>query len=72
MEPMRITVRRIQREREGALVAQIRAVSRERVHGAPRAMIDMRIQLEDPMGRAVRRNLRQRARDEALRFLDVE
>jgi hypothetical protein len=71
MEPMRVIVQNIQRERQGLLVAQVRAVSQEQISGAPRATIRMRIRLEDPGPGTGLRELRRLARDEALRFLDL-
>jgi hypothetical protein len=72
MEPMRIPFEGVHRTGEaGVLVARIRAVSRERVGGAPRAILRIQIRLEDPGAGASRGMLRRLARDEALRFLDV-
>jgi hypothetical protein len=72
MEPMRLRVEDVRRAREtGLLIARIRAVSRERVGGAPRAMLRIQIRLEDPGPDAPLSKLKRLARDEALRFLDV-
>jgi hypothetical protein len=71
MEPMRVIVQKILRQRQDLLVAEVRAVSQEQISGAPRATIRMRIRLEDPGPGAGLRELRRLARDEALRFLDV-
>lgn len=72
MERMRITVEHVRRAFQGdVFLADVCAVSRERVHGAPRAVIRMTIRLEPPESAADRRTLRRLARDEALRFLDV-
>ena len=72
MEPMRVTIEEVRRSaKEGLLIARIRAVSQERIHGAARAIIRMRIRLEDPGPHADSRALRRVARDEALRFLDI-
>lgn len=69
---MRLTVEDVQRGREaGVLIARIRAVRRERVGGAPRAILRIQIRLEEPDPHAPLREVRGLARDEALRFLDV-
>jgi hypothetical protein len=72
MEPMRLTVEEIRRaDKEGVLIARVLAVSEERIGGAPRAVVRMRIRLEDP-GPDVRLHaLKRLARDQALRFLDI-
>ena len=72
MEPMRVTVEEVQPAGEaGVLIAQVRAVSRERVGGAPRAILRIQIRLDDPGSGASRGKLKSFARDQALRFLDV-
>ena len=72
MEPMRLIIEEIRPAREeDLLVARVRAVSRERISGAPRAIVRMRIRFHDPGPDAGLRDLRRLARDEALRFLDL-
>lgn len=72
MEAMRLMIEGIQRRsEEGVLLARVRAVSREQVRGAPRALILMTLRLRDPGPGAGIRKLKRRVRDEALRFLDV-
>lgn len=72
MEAMRLMIDGIRpASQEGLLVARVRAVSRERVSGAPRALIRMRISLLDPGPHVGMRELKRLARDEALRFLDL-
>jgi hypothetical protein len=72
MEPMRLMIHEIRRaSKEGLLVARVRAVSRERVSGAPRALIRMKIRLLDPGPAVGTEELKHLARDEALRFLDI-
>jgi hypothetical protein len=72
MEPMRLTVEEIRRSREeGLLIARVRAVSRERISGASRAIIRIEIRLKDPGADVNFRQLTRLARDEALRFLDI-
>jgi hypothetical protein len=66
---MRLIVEEIRRE--GLLLARVRAMSRERISGAPRAIVRMRIRIEDPGTDTSLRDVRRLARDEALRFLDV-
>lgn len=73
LEPMRLIIEQIRRAPEaGLLIARVRAVSEERISGAPRAVLRMRIRLPDPGPDTSRRDVRRLARDEALRFLDIE
>ena len=73
MEPMRLIIEQIRRvPEEGLLIARIRAVSEEQILRAPRAVLRMKIRLPDPGPDTSRRDVRRLARDEALRFLDVE
>lgn len=72
MEPMRLTVESIRRAGEAdLLLARVRAVSRERIRGAPRAILRIAIRLEDPGPDVPLVKLKRLAREEALRFLDV-
>ena len=69
---MRLIVEEIRRApEEGCLIAQIRAVSEERIAGAARAVVRMWVRLPDPGPDASLKDVRRLARDEALRFLDV-
>ena len=71
MEAMRLKIDEIRRaSKERLLIAQVRAVSRERVDGSPRAIVRMRILIEDPGPGTTLERLRRLARAEALRFLD--
>lgn len=70
MEAMRITVEDVRPAGEaGVLIARIRAVSRGRVGGAPRAILRIEIRLEDPSPKIPLGTLRRLARDQAPRFL---
>lgn len=72
MEPMNIVVESVQRQDlNGPFVAKIRATSRERVGTAPRAIIELTIQLDEAQAKTGPAQLEEIARDEALRFLDV-
>ena len=72
MEPMRITVESVRRRvRSGVVVAQVRAASRERVGKVPRAVIRLTLQLSEPQPTVSQARLKEMAKDEALRFLDV-
>lgn len=72
MEPMRIVVKSIRRDRRtGLLVARIQATSREQITGVPLAVIHMTIHLQHSTPAMNQWELRRSARDEALRFLDV-
>lgn len=65
-------VESVQREDHGGpFVAKVRATSHERVGKAPRAVIELTIQLDDLQAKAGRTHLQEIARDEALRFVDV-
>jgi hypothetical protein len=73
MERMRIYVQEIQRRgRRGPWVASAYVLSCERVGGSARAEIKMTLQLEDSGSGVTRAQLRRLARQEELRFLDVE
>ena len=69
MEPMTVRVRRITFG-AGTVTALVTATSRERCKGQPVARIQISLRLHVLDGECPR-HTRERARDEALRFLDV-
>jgi hypothetical protein len=72
MEPMDLTVQRIERVAGSALwQGTILACSRERLEGAPVATLSIEVRFRADTGAVSERALRRRARDEALRFLDI-
>ena len=72
MELMRVVVEKVSRSGPGSCcVAEVWAVSRERVGTKPRAGNRMTLQLDEIPERISLRNLKSRARDEALAFLDI-
>lgn len=72
MEKMRVLIEQIRAiDERGLFIAYVRAVTRERVAGIPRAIIGMTICFENPNSRTEPRELRRQARDEAIRFLDI-
>ncbi|HEV7138675.1 MAG TPA: hypothetical protein VGN43_18710 [Steroidobacteraceae bacterium] len=69
---MHITVESVKRkDRSGPFVAKVRATSCGRIGGMPRAVIELTLQLDEAQTTASQTQLREIARDEALRFLDV-
>jgi hypothetical protein len=71
MERLKVRVREILRDpRGGRVLAHVEATSAERHRGKPRAVISIRLNLSALPNESVQA-LRQRARDEALRYLDI-
>lgn len=72
MERMHVTVEDVHPARQrGMLLGRIRVESRERVGQIPRAILRIRILVEDPGPDASRQKRKRLARIEALRFLDI-
>ncbi len=73
MESMHIIVESVQqKDADGLYVAKIHAASRERVGDGPRALIHLTIRLDESQSMASEERLEQIARDEAMRFLDID
>jgi len=70
MEAMTVRVREITVS-AAAVTATVTATSRDRFAGQPVARIQIRLQLAANEGESPR-DTRERVRDEALRFLDIE
>jgi hypothetical protein len=72
MEPMRINVEEVwRRGRRGPWVARVYVLSCGRVGRSARAVIQMTIQLDEPQSGMSEAELKEQAREQALRFLDV-
>lgn len=73
MEPMHIIVESVQqKDADGLYVAKVHAASHERVGSGPRALIHLTIRLDANQSMASEERLERIAKDEALRFLDIE
>jgi hypothetical protein len=70
MEGMRVRVKSTE-VRPDCVFASIVAVSHERILGIPRAVLKVRLCLEAVAGESVKGRLA-RAREEALRYLDID
>jgi hypothetical protein len=70
MEGMRVRVQSVDVHADGVYAVVI-AVSRERILGEPRVSLKLRLCMEPLEGESVQERFT-RARDEALRYLDVD
>jgi hypothetical protein len=70
MERMRVRVKSVDLHRD-SVFALVIAESHERISGEPRAILQLRLCLETVTGESVKGRFA-RAREEALRYLDID